>query len=398
MGLRLGFHYHAPVYRDADGRLMAAGDQGRFIEGLAGACEKVVCFLHAPRESQLAYMNYELTPSNIEWVNIGTHTSVPRRMIQPGRYVDQVVARRHDLDALLLRGPSPLLGPMGRAHPDLPVVLLLVGDYQRGVSDLPQPFWRKELIRLWANYNKHQQISTARRTLTFVNSRELYDELKDTVPQLHETRTTTLTATDFYERDDTCQADRCRLLYTGRMDRTKGLFQMAEAVAALVGQGEDVVLDLVGRPQPGDTILDELDVFAREHGIADRIIFHGFKTVGPELFQYYKDADIYVLASLGSEGFPRTIWEALAHSLPVVATEVGSIPMFLQDGHDVTLVEPRSSTALVEAIKALRNDPARRQAQIANGRATVRQNTLENRSQELVGTITDWLNGKGGAA
>ncbi len=43
-----------------------------------------------------------------------------------------------------------------------------------------------------------------------------------------------------------------------------------------------------------------------------------------------KKADIYVIASRSSEGFPRTIWEAMAHCLPVVATKVGSIPAFIE--------------------------------------------------------------------
>ena len=391
MGLRLGFHYHTPLYRDPAGRLLTPGGQGRFIEGLAGACERVVCFLHSPREQEIPFMDYELTAPNISHVDIGPHASVPRRMLQPGRFVKPVVDHRGEIDVLLVRGPSPLLAHMAHAHPDLPVVLLLVGDYMRGVNDLPQPFWRKELIRLWAGYNKRQQINAARRTLTFVNSRQLYDELKGLVPELRETRTTTLTAADFYEREDTCRAAPYHLLYTGRMDRTKGLFQMAEAVHILTQQGEDVILDLVGRPEQGDPILDEIAAYAHDYAITDRIRYHGFKTVGPELFRYYQEADIYVLASLGSEGFPRTIWEAMAHSLPVVATRVGSIPLFLQDGHDVALVEPRSSAALAAAVRQLIHDPARRQMQIAAGLETVRQNTLENRSRELVTTIADWL-------
>ena len=193
------------------------------------------------------------------------------------------------------------------------------------MDDLPQPRWRKEAIRLWARWNKWGQMRAARNSLTFVNSRVLYDEMKHTLPNLYETRTTTLTEDDFFIRSDTCQSRPYRLLYVGRMDRTKGLLQIVEALALLVEHGEDVVLDLVGWPEHNDPVLNELEGLARTKHVDRRVHYLGGKSLGPELFNCYKQADIFVIASL-FEGFPRTIWEAMAHSLPVVATRVGSIP------------------------------------------------------------------------
>ena len=141
----------------------------------------------------------------------------------------------------------------------------------------------------------------------------------------------TLQATDFYERADTCQKRPIHLLYTGRMDRGKGLADMTAALGMLVEQGYDACLDLVGWPEAGDPILAEIKAEAERMGIAERVTDHGFKPLGEELFAFYKNADIYVIASRSSfEGFPRTIWEAMAHSLPVAATRVGSIPAFIE--------------------------------------------------------------------
>lgn len=391
MALRLGFHYHVPAISAKDGIYMP-GYLGLFIDGLAQCCEELVCFQHSPTASEKELLDYQITSPNVTLVDIGPHVSVPQRMLFFRRYTSHLQDWRKRLDALLIRGPSPLLPAMARAAADTPVALLLVGDYLAGIPDLLQPRWRKEAIRLWATWNKRQQDGVARHGLTFVNSRKLFEELSEVVPDIIETRTTTLSATDFFNREDTCISRPCHLLYTGRMDRAKGLFEMVEALADLVSQGEDVVLNLVGWITKGDTIIDELHALARERGVAERVKYHGYKAVGPELFAWYKRADVYVLASKSSfEGFPRTIWEAMAHSLPVVATKVGSIPYFLQDGETALLVSPRNTKELSGAIGRIIRDAPLRRKLIKKGMELSHENTLETRSTEMVAHIERWL-------
>jgi glycosyltransferase involved in cell wall biosynthesis len=291
---------------------------------------------------------------------------------------------------LLIRGPTPLLPTFARAFGDSPIVLLLVGDNLAGVDDLKQPNWRRELIRAYWRWNKSQQTRVARRSLTFVNSQALYNELSDTIPNLRLTRTTTLSQDDFFERRDTCGAAPYRLLYTGRLDRAKGLLDMVEALALLVEQDEPVMLDLVGWPQAGDSILQEIERLAQARGVSGRVRYHGFQPLGPELFAFYKTADIYLIASQSSEGFPRTIWEAMAHSLPVVATRVGSIPDYVQDAAE--LVPPRQPEALAAGITRLIHDPSLRTARIAAGIRLARENTLESQTTRMCAEIESWLN------
>jgi glycosyltransferase involved in cell wall biosynthesis len=269
-------------------------------------------------------------------------------------------------------------------------VLLLVGDYLAGIDDLPQPGWRRELIRAWALWNRWAQDQVARRSLTFVNSRKLYEELKAFVPALVETRTTTLSESDFFVREDTCAAPPYHLLYTGRMAAEKGLLDLVEAVALLVEQGEDVVLDLVGWPDRGDSVLEFLREQAVARGVADRIRYHGYKPTGPELFAFYRQADLFVIASRSSfEGFPRSIWEAMAHSLPVVATQVGSIPYFVAGA--ASLVPPGRPERLADAIRALLYNPSQRREQIQRGLALARTNTLEYQVGRVVSLIREYI-------
>jgi len=172
------------------------------------------------------------------------------------------------------------------------------------------------------------------------------------------------------------------------MTRTKGLLEIVGALAALVRAKNDLVLDLVGWTEHGDNVMVEMDQLADRLKVRDRIRFHGPKAAGPELFGYYRQADIYVIGSY-FEGFPRTIWEAMAHSLPVIATQVGSIPDFV--GEAAELVPPRDVEAIASAVKRLLNSPSRRRDMIRQGQELAHRVTLEKVVPEMLNEIGTWL-------
>lgn len=391
MGLRLGFHYHTPAQK-RDGGVYMPGYLGRFIDGLAVHCDQFYCFLHTPRPEEEALMGYRVGSANVKLVDIGPHSSMPERTLFRHQATGPIRKHREDFDVLLIRGPTPLLPFVAASAEPVPVALLLVGDYVAAIDGSSQPRWRGILIRWWAHWNKWAQTRLARRCLTFVNSRKLYEELESIVPHLVETRTTTLCGEDFFEREDTCQSEPYHLLYTGRLVRGKGLLDMVDALALLVRRGQDVVLDLVGWFSEDESLREVLKDVAASKGVRDRLRYHGYRTVGPELFQFYREADLFLIASHSSfEGFPRAIWEAMAHSVPVVATSVGSIPLYLKNEHSALILPPREPVRLADAIERVINSKALRRRLIRNGLAEARENTVERRSIDLVSVIREYV-------
>lgn len=389
--MRIGFHYHTPAIFE-DGQVFMPAYQGRFVDSLAKYYDEVACYLHTPLPEERDRLDYSILSPNVRLVSIGPHQSVPQRMLYFRRFMRDIPIQSTTIDLMLLRGPSPLLPAVAQAAKGVPAVLLIVGEYLAGINDLPQPAWRREIIRLWAWWNNAQQTRIARRSLTFVNCRHLYVQLRDKVPALVETRTTSLGEADFYVREKTRQKPPYHLLYTGRLVRAKGLLEIVEALSILLKSGEDVILDLVGIPVKGDPILAEIRQLVRERGIADRVRTHGYKTLGPELFSYYREADIYVTASRSAEGFPRTIWEAMAHSLPVVATRVGSVPAFVEGAAE--LVNPGKAGELAAAISGLLHDPQLRERLTKNGMELARQNTLDRQVEKMAMVTKAWLGGR----
>ena len=387
--MRLGFYYHIPAIRKS-GEICVPGYLGRFLDELAYHVDCLTLFLHQPNPGENVNFDHVLQASNIDLVHLPPRKSAPYRLLHAQKFSRFIKQHSQDIDALMLRGPTPLLPSLANADKSLPTILMIVGDYLAGIDSLPQPAWRKMLIRLMETVNYHEQLKVAAKSLVFVNSKILFDQYDGIANRLIETRTTTLTKDDFYIREDTCQNRPIHLLYTGRMDPSKGLLDMVKALSLLVQQGEDVVLDFVGWPEKNSNILDQLNSTAKQEGVEDRVFYHGYKPVGPQLFDFYKQADVYILASQTSfEGFPRTIWEAMAHSLPVVATRVGSIPDFIQGA--AVLVEPRNPSALVEGIKCIISDSELRKDIVVKGFGLASQNTLEIQVSKMAGLIEAWV-------
>jgi glycosyltransferase involved in cell wall biosynthesis len=108
-----------------------------------------------------------------------------------------------------------------------------------------------------------------------------------------------------------------------------------------------------------------------EYGLVDRITLHGART-GPSLHHHYRKADVLVLAS-HAETYGMVVTEALAHEVPVIATEVGGIPdalgRTLDGARPGLLVPPHDPRALAAALTTWLTEPAvRRELRLAAGR------------------------------
>ena len=76
-------------------------------------------------------------------------------------------------------------------------------------------------------------------------------------------------------------------------------------------------------------------------------------------------ADVFVLSSRKWEGLPLTVLEAMASSLPVIASDVGGTREAVVDGESGHLVPPGDVGALAQRLRAMADDPvlARRMGQ-----------------------------------
>jgi glycosyltransferase involved in cell wall biosynthesis len=112
---------------------------------------------------------------------------------------------------------------------------------------------------------------------------------------------------------------------------------------------------LVGRGwhEGGEALLTGMQSLVAELGLADSIIFTGFRTDVPQI---YRDIDVSVQPSL-NENLGGTI-ESLLMECPTVATKIGGLTDSVRDGETGVLVKPGDPSDLAEGILRLLRNPA----------------------------------------
>jgi glycosyltransferase involved in cell wall biosynthesis len=169
------------------------------------------------------------------------------------------------------------------------------------------------------------------------------------------------------------------------------LLELVEATSILIKENYRLVLNIVGWEQDNITrpVQNKMIALAKNLSIEKQLIFHGRKTVGPELNKMYQQADVYVIPSY-HEGFPRTIWEAMANSLPVIATKVGGIPFYLTHEKNAILIEPKKVQEIVLGIKKVIENKSLRKHLIENAFELAKDNTLEVQTKKMIDIINEY--------
>ena len=141
-----------------------------------------------------------------------------------------------------------------------------------------------------------------------------------------------------------------------RLTEDKGIDVLIEALRDL----PDVELHVAGDGEARGVLFEQ----ALASGVAERVHFHGW--LG-DPSQIYRTIDVLVHPSR-ADIMPLSVIEAMHHGLPVIASNVGSLPEIVQDGVTGLLVTPGDVGALLRAIEELHVDPARRARLGAAGR------------------------------
>jgi glycosyltransferase involved in cell wall biosynthesis len=183
-------------------------------------------------------------------------------------------------------------------------------------------------------------------------------------------------------RQDTCTGDQIRLFFVGRLQPVKGITFLLEAVKLL--SDPRVILDIAGDGE----LKDMLEAEVKESGMKGKIALLGAVRYGEELFDLYRQADIFVFPSL-SEGVPKVLMEAMAFGVPIVASKVGGIPSIIKHRENGLLVEPGDAQGIAQAIEELISDDCLRRRMIQNNYRKIRNYTIESQIRRFMDFLSE---------
>ncbi|CAL9677863.1 D-inositol-3-phosphate glycosyltransferase (plasmid) [Streptomyces sp. enrichment culture] len=153
------------------------------------------------------------------------------------------------------------------------------------------------------------------------------------------------------KRDRPPLAAPCPVLVTvGRLVASKGFDLLLTALAELIRTQPAIRLRVVGDGPLRDRLTDQ----AARLGLSHHVEFLGARGVD-EVRSELSRADLFVISSR-DEGLPRTLLEAAAAGLPVLATAVGGIPAAAAGWETVSLVDA-DAAAIATGVRRVLADP-----------------------------------------
>jgi glycosyltransferase involved in cell wall biosynthesis len=180
------------------------------------------------------------------------------------------------------------------------------------------------------------------------------------------------------------------LLFWGRLEHQKGIDDLL--LAMQIAQNHFPIrklhLTLIGEGNLRETYKHQ----ASELGITQQVT----------LCNWLSESEIQKLAASATlgvfpsriESFGLSMAEAMAAGLPIIATKVGALPEFIEDGVTGTLVPSGDVPALAKAIANALDQPEHRESMARAGREAVRQQFSWDKAAEKMLKHYDDLLGK----
>ncbi|MBF0543794.1 MAG: glycosyltransferase family 4 protein [Candidatus Riflebacteria bacterium] len=189
-------------------------------------------------------------------------------------------------------------------------------------------------------------------------------------------------------------ADAFLILTVSRIDPQKNCLFLINSFPEIIKICPKAILLLVG-PITNETYYKQINERIQTLGIGGKVkIIPGLPSESVDMVDVYHSADVFVLPSI-HEPFGIVILEAWAAGKPVLASKVGGIPYFLENGLDGLLFEANNGASFMDCFTKIQKnsqllDEAYRFGD--NGRKKAEFYSWENITRRLVRLYEDVIN------
>lgn len=168
-----------------------------------------------------------------------------------------------------------------------------------------------------------------------------------------------------------------QLLFVGRIEERKGIFELLEACRELIRRNFNFHLHLVGGGNLFHSLKNE---FTNNEKLKHFFTFYGLVAEREIIEKLYKESDIFILPTY-TEGFARVLYDAMRFKLPILTTMVGGIPGYLESKINCIEIFPRDYKSIIDGITFLARDPKKMEAIALNGHIKLKNILSEKERQ-----------------
>jgi glycosyltransferase involved in cell wall biosynthesis len=180
------------------------------------------------------------------------------------------------------------------------------------------------------------------------------------------------------------QEEGLHFLFVGNLVREKGVMDLIEVLIEMLEEGmEDrFFVHLVGT----GPLYGNLKGLVHSRGLEGKIYVHGL--VSPRQIPFWMNASNLLILPSEREGMPNVVMEAVYCGIPVLATNVGDIHVFIRNKENGYLISPENKKGELSIIlKEIFSNPE----QVVVMKSRLQKKILEKQNNKIpfLGDVTD---------
>lgn len=192
----------------------------------------------------------------------------------------------------------------------------------------------------------------AKKSATFCNGNQIAVKLAKRGIKVTPLISSTIIDEEIIPEIKTSSNSKVELVYTGFLRYWKGINTIIGLIKHLEKINFNYRFHIIGEGE----MYDELNLFIIECGLKDKVLLYGHINDRARLNNIYRNSDIYIFPSLGGEGSPRSVIEAMAQGLLVISTPVGSLPTTFTDRFEILFAKYNDIESFLKLILEYSND------------------------------------------
>lgn len=384
--MHVAFHYLGCAQECPEG-LRAPSRVGVLIECLTDVVDQVTVVAYDPPARPMFEdgTEYLIECANVSLLSLGAKGSRRDHLERRKRVGGIVAPASTEWDVLIFLVPNRRALLVHRASACVRNVAFVVGTTATGSQGGRWAFRRRlvgALNRMWTEYQQRRILRGS--ALTLINSDELRASVREHARNIKVVTLSARRERHVFESADRFNGPNLNLMVAGRVTVEKGVIDAVEAFALVKRSFPGARLHVIGEGPALDAMLSR----ASDLRVREGLVLYGWIPSGDELFALFRGMDVFVLASFAAyEGFPQVIWEAMAHSVPVICTPVRGTQGVLEHERDVLFVPMRDPNAMADAVVRLANEPDLLCRIISNGFDLARRTSMDRTVADIVAGI-----------